>query len=95
MKLKIFGVTVPVKEYKNLIQERGWSGYYDITEKVIYIDASLKGEERLQTIIHEFGHSVMYRTAMQQTKIPHEVFEIIVDNFATAIVENFNLKPKL
>jgi BarA-like signal transduction histidine kinase len=94
MKLKIFGVTVPVKDYPNLIHERGWAGFYDITEKVIYIDPAIKGAERMQTILHEFGHAVMYRTAMQQTKIPHEVFEIIVDNFATALTENFNIRPK-
>jgi len=94
MKLKIFGVTVPVKEYKNLIQERGWGGFYDIEEKAIYLDPTLTKEEKMQTLLHEFFHGVMFRTAMHQTKIPHEVFEIIVDNLATAMIENFHIRPK-
>lgn len=94
MKLKIFGITVPVKQKPNLTRETGWAGYYDITEKCIYLEPTLSKEERAHTLAHEFFHAVNFRTSMPQTKIPMEVFEIIVDTFATALTENFDLKPK-
>lgn len=60
----------------------------------IYLDKSQPPEELLHTLLHECGHAIIQRISINQTGLPPEVEEVIVDSFATFITETFNLKLK-
>ena len=64
------------------------------TGDAIEIDDSLEGDELLQTDLHEFFHAVNERLGFIQTSISEDLWEIIVDNYARALVENYEIKPK-
>ena len=46
-------------------------------------------KDQLQTLCHEIGHAVFYRTGLKQA-IGHELEEVIVENIATGIVEGLS-----
>lgn len=93
-KLFIFGQETPVIIRPNLSFETGNAGYYDPIKREIVLCSTLKGEDLGQTLIHEFLHGVSFRTGLIQTKIPMEVFEVIAETSATALVENFKFSPR-
>lgn len=43
-------------------------------------------KEKLQTLCHEIGHAVFFRTGLKQA-ISHELEEVIVENVSMGIVE--------
>ena len=88
MKLNIFGLQVKV-QFKN-ISNSGFVGWYDDATQEIVISNGLKGFYKKQTFMHEFFHAVWFRSGINQSKIPHEVQEIIVEQFATAFCENYS-----
>jgi hypothetical protein len=51
-------------------------------------------EELLHSLLHEAGHSLFYRVSIQQA-VSFEVHEFIVNNFATMLLENFEIRPKI
>ena len=93
MILNVFGLKVPIKKKSNLTIDTGWSGYYDPIETIIYIDSEIKdgSQEYFQTLIHELFHCIVRRTGLLQTKMHEEVEEIICEQVAVAICENFNI----
>lgn len=89
----VFGLTVPVY-YQDLSQTT--SGEFVLKE--IKIDKSLRGYESDHAHIHELGHALFERIGLSQTGISRalsgDLEEIIVDSFATVMVENFRLYPR-
>ena len=88
MKLKplnIFGQEIKV-EIEDL-SANGFAGQYDFDNKKISIDTNCK--EKLATYFHECLHGCWYRLGIHQTKIPHEVHEIVVEGFSRFLEENF------
>lgn len=65
---------------------------YDSRE--IIIDQGSKKEERLPIFLHELFHAIIYELKLRQTSLTSDVEEIIVDNFAEYLNENFCIKIK-
>lgn len=79
--------------YKPL-EQLGYTGIFEPIEKRITIDENLDPEESMQTEIHEVLHACWFRLSLNQTQIPGSLQEVIVDTFATALTENYKIKPK-
>jgi Zn-dependent peptidase ImmA (M78 family) len=92
--LKVYGWDIPIIKKKGLMHESGFMAYYDPLEKTIVIDASLKAEEHLSTLIHEAVHAIFHRAGLGQAKISMSIQEVICEQVATVISENFSLGPK-
>ena len=90
----IFGQKIRVKKIKGLGEKQGLAGFYDPFKKEIAIDASLKGDAFMQTLLHELVHAVMDRVGISQTRTSHDVHEMVAENVATALVENFRMIKK-
>lgn len=90
--LTVFGKKVKVKTQAGLTQ-KGVCGLFLAEEGQIVLCSSLKGEERLQTLLHEFFHAVIARVSVNQA-INNEIEEVIVDTLATALIENFTVDIK-
>jgi Zn-dependent peptidase ImmA (M78 family) len=50
-------------------------------------------EELLHSLLHEMGHALFYRVSINQA-VSFETHEFIVNNYATMLLENFDIKPK-
>lgn len=83
---KVFGKNVPVK-FKPIAQETGLEGYFSPSEYLIVVDAD--SDNKLQTAMHELFHAVWFRLGLLQIKVSEDTQEIIVENLATAVLENF------
>lgn len=94
MTLKIFGSNIRILKIKNLSSEQGLSGYYDPEQKIIGIDEGLTGDDFWHTVMHEACHAMMHRTGVMQSTISRDTQEIICENVATMILENFKLRSK-
>lgn len=90
----IFGRKIRVKKIKDLGKNHGLAGYFDPVKKEIAIDSSLKGDDYNSTLIHEMIHSIFDRVGIVQTRLSHDTHEMIAENVANAIVENFRLIKK-
>lgn len=90
----IFGKKIRVKRIKDLAKNHGLAGYFDPHKNIIAIDSELKGNAYMQTMLHECIHATLDRVGVTQTRVSHDAHEMIAENIATAIVENFNLKKK-
>lgn len=73
-------------EYLDL-EDQNIDGEHKAKLNKIIIDKNLKGKELTHTILHELGHALFHRMGWRQA-IPHEVEEIVVDTFATFLVDN-------
>lgn len=93
-KVNVFGLSVPIIQKKGLVASTGCMAYFDPVSKTIVMDASLSKEEYLSTLIHEVIHAVFHRAGLSQAKISASVQEIICEQIATTIFENFSLGPK-
>ena len=85
--LNVFGLKIPV--ILKPIENKSLAGFYDLDKKEIVISAETS--EKTHTLVHEMFHAALFRTSFNQTGIPHEVHEIVVDVLATALLENFDL----
>lgn len=94
MKLKIFGHTYKVVKQKKMVDNGGVRGLCIPEKQLILIDADLVGQEYIQTLVHEVVHAILSRTGIEQAKLSEGVEEIICENIATAITENFKLTYK-
>jgi Zn-dependent peptidase ImmA (M78 family) len=81
--VKIFGLKFKVKVTKL----NGYLGLCDRLTNTIYIEANQSDKDKLHTLIHEIGHAVFGRVGLCQGISP-EIEEVIVENMATAIIEN-------
>lgn len=84
----VFGRTVPVR-YEELASNE--SGEYDTDTKEIKISSSLTGDELTITEVHELFHATWDRIGLDQARLAIEIEEVIVQNFATVVVENYQL----
>lgn len=66
---------------------------YSLEEGRIQISTDAKASKIKQILIHEFLHSVVYRTSLDGV-ISLEVEEMIVEHFSKALCENFDIRPK-
>lgn len=92
--LNIFGRLIPVKKIKNLVRNEDVGGYYDFVKKYIALDQALSPDDSTRILVHEIGHAIFNRGGIMQAKLPLELEEIIVDQFATVLTENFKLTRK-
>lgn len=91
-KINVFGMIIAVI-YKPL-EHLGYTGIFEPIENRITIDENLSGDESIQTEIHEVLHACWFRLSLDQARIPAALQEVIVDTFATALVENYKIRPK-
>lgn len=90
--INVFGMRIKVV-YDHIRSIRT-AGLWLTEKKVILIDSGLSKDYQDQVLVHEIGHAVFSRVGIEQAKIHKDVEDIIVDNIATAITENFHLVPK-
>lgn len=88
--LKIFGQNVRVKYVKDLIKKDQAQGDYCSSDKIIRIDAALKGNDLIHTLIHEATHALFDRSGIRQA-VDIGVEEIIAENISTMLIENFKI----
>lgn len=69
-------------------------GEYFTNEEEIHVDVSLSQAQKDHTEVHELLHATTYRAGLSDTAIPSDVWEVIVDQFATVLLENYNLIRK-
>ncbi len=89
MILNIFGIKVPV--YRAKLSNPNHAALYCPQNNTIVISQDLKKEDVPCALIHEIVHSVMQRTGFNQTSISHDIQEMLCENIAIAISENFKL----
>jgi hypothetical protein len=87
-KLNVFGQTWKVKVTSVDIQ---YAGYCDRSSHTIVISDKQSKEELWHTLIHEILHASVSRVSINQTLSP-ELEEVIVDTFATVLMENNLIK---
>jgi hypothetical protein len=88
--LNIFGKGFPIVR-EDIIGSHNSLGLFD-NEKII-LDISLDGDELIQTELHELIHAVAERTGLTRTSINGDLWEVLCENIARAIVENYKLGP--
>lgn len=88
--LNIFGNKIKIS-----IEDIGTedAGRYYEKLNLIKIAPHLKGDDLMHTLLHEVGHAILVRTGVRQA-IEDQVHEVIVENMATALLENFDIKLK-
>ena len=88
--LKIFGLKFKVK----VAPLGGILGLCDRATSTIYIEEAQTDTDKMHTLLHEIGHAVFGRVGLVQGISP-ELEEVIVENIATALVENFEIRAKI
>ena len=96
-KLSIFGQTWQVVEQHKIPSDddKELAGLACKESKTIHIEKLQDVEAKLHTLIHEVGHAMFARVGLNQTEISSDIEEVIVENFATVMCENFDIKIKL
>jgi hypothetical protein len=87
MKRDIFGMKVPY--YKADLSKYDLAGFFDPKEQCIVIDESLSGRDLETTILHEEFEAVFSRVAGHQIEITKDAKEIMIETFATFVIENY------
>ena len=90
--LTVLGKRCRIKEVPEL-NKHGIMGQYNPVDSSIMIDKGLRGNEQLVTVLHELFHAALHHISANQAVNP-DVEEIIVDNLAKVVVENFKLNKK-
>src|SRR6185503_14025827 len=96
-KARVFGTLVPIYRVKGLmagsaLPELGQAfGYFHEETKVIGVDADLKGDALEGTVLHELFHATLDRLHVQQ-QLSRALVEVIVENLAVAVVDNYRLR---
>lgn len=89
---KVFGLKVKTKIASF---ESNIAGQYEPGKHTMTLnEAHETDQELLHTILHELGHAMFYRVSINQA-VSYETHEYIVNNYATMLLENFEIKPKL
>lgn len=89
--LNIFGEIVKVGFGK---LKKTHSADYDPHKKKITIARDyVNDRELLHTLLHEAGHAMFFRVSIDQS-VSYEVHEFIVNNYATMLLDNFEIKIK-
>lgn len=88
-KLTVFGMDFRVCDSHE--DSEGYSGYCCFETNTIYVNPEQPVREQMVTLLHELGHAVFKRCSINQV-VDENIEEIIVDNMAIAICENFQIK---
>ena len=87
----IFGLKIKLKIAHF---ETNIAGQYEPSKKLITLNAQHETDQELMhTLLHELGHAMFYRVSINQA-VSYETHEYIVNNYATMLLENFEIKPK-
>ena len=91
--LDVFG-----KKVKVIIKELhpNYAAQYDVVSNEIFINKiedSYLEQGPLHSLLHEAGHALFYRVSINQA-VSFETHEYIVNNYATMLLENFDITPK-
>lgn len=78
--------------YKEI--DNRYCGLYYNDEGIIEISKSLSREKAHETLIHELVHAVFFRAGLDQTGISHDIQEIICDQVAKVLCENYKFTKK-
>ncbi len=89
--LQVFGELVEVQHVDGLKESESFMGDYDVDLKLIRLDSNLEGDDYWKTLIHELGHAIFDRGGGRQG-VDSQAEEILVDQIAVVICENFKLK---
>lgn len=89
--LLIFGLKVKVKLAP--IQGNIAGTYQPYKEVITLNDQHENDKELMHTLLHEAGHAMFYRVSINQA-VSFETHEYIVNNYATMLLENFDIVPK-
>lgn len=89
MKINVFGMEIKIEKKDDLMVNEGCRGILYPSQCQMFLDKSLPPADELHTIIHEMVHAVIFRTGIDQTKISEDLEEILCENVATAVVENW------
>ncbi len=94
--IPVFGKVYKVKIVKGLKDEEGEivSGLHSYDKGTISLCSTLKGEDLVQTFLHELGHAVHDRTGVIQGNLSDDMKEILVETMATFLSETFHLRMK-
>ncbi len=90
----IFGQKVLYKLRDFVKEQIHVCGLYDSENKTIFIEKNLKGNELKHTILHEEIHAIFDRCGLNQTQHTQDLQEMICENVARFILENYNITDK-
>jgi hypothetical protein len=91
MTLDIFGQKFSV--YQSDISDE-YLGQCSYKEQRIDIHPEAQGDLFLETLLHEFLHALFFRMSYKQSGIPHALEEVMIDQIAKCLVENFKITKK-
>jgi hypothetical protein len=95
--LQVYGKRWQIKTKKfpaPIDDEPGTEGLCCKESRVIYIERTLSGEEKLNTFLHEIIHAINYELKLGQTSLSSDVEEVICQGIADFFCENFRLTMK-
>lgn len=90
--LSVFGEAYKVFITDELGPDTAGGVVYD--NKEIFIDKDAKGAMFTETLLHEFLHALFRRLSYEQSGIPHALEEVMIDQIARSLTENFDIKKK-
>jgi Zn-dependent peptidase ImmA (M78 family) len=93
-KIYVLGQPIKIREIPNLKDKEGnhVDGLYHSEKGLIEIDKRLKGKCRAFAFLHEYGHAVMDIIGAHNCALSPDLEEILVDNIARSISDNFILR---
>ena len=91
-KINILGESVKVK-YRDMTEDKV-CGWYIYDKKLIEINNKIPKDIQNVTLVHEIIHAVFDRAGILNAKVSHDIQEVICDQVAKVLTENFNLKEK-
>jgi Zn-dependent peptidase ImmA (M78 family) len=93
-KIKVLNRPVSVYYYDYVFyQGQQCQGLYEPNKRKISVAAKDRTElEIKQTLLHEIGHCIIHLTGLYNCQLSHDLEEAIVDNFAMAINEIWELE---
>lgn len=89
--VNLFGLKIPIKYID--MKETEACGLYSHEKKIIVIEKSQIGLVAQHTLLHECVHAIFDRTGINQS-LSSDLEEVICENIATFLVENFHLRDK-
>ena len=94
MNANVFGSKITIK-FDSTLDAQGFKGIYFADKKLILLEKTLTPSHKLQTLIHEMIHSIISRIGIDQTKMSHDLEEILCESIAITLVENWKLLKKV
>lgn len=89
--VNVFGKKCPIKVCK---MDENYRGLFYYDEFRIEINETCPDDKYDEVLLHELFHAVFNRSSLIQCNITGEAQEIVVDQFAKFILENFKISKK-